>query len=351
MRALQVLRIGPSCTVQDRGRVGYLGQGLSQGGAADTLALAEGAALLRQDAGLAALEMAGIGGQFEASAPMRIALTGAEMVATLDGTPLVWNASHRIEPGQRLEIGAAKRGVYGYLHVGGGFATHVQLGARAAHLVAALGAPVAEGDTLPVGAEVLPAARQVTGLGLRVADRFSGGELRLVESFQSDLFPAEVRRRFSETPFTPGRRASRMALQLMSEGAGFAAEGQLNVLSEIIVPGDVQMTGDGRPFLLLREAQTTGGYPRIGTVLPCDLSRAVQAAAGAVLRFRWVTLEEGLAQQAAHEAAVAGLPSACRPLLRDPADMADLLSYQLIGGVVSAAADPFEPRDEPGAET
>ncbi|WP_367834110.1 hypothetical protein [Phaeobacter inhibens] len=184
-----------------------------------------------------------------------------------------------------------------------------------------------------------------------MADRFSGGELRLVESFQSDLFPAEVRRRFAETPFTPGRRASRMALQLMSEGAGFAAEGQLNVLSEIIVPGDVQMTGDGRPFLLLREAQTTGGYPRIGTVLPCDLSRAVQAAAGAVLRFRWVTLEEGLAQQAAHEAAVAGLPSACHPLLRDPADMADLLSYQLIGGVVSAAADPFEPRNEPGAET
>ncbi|APG46079.1 biotin-dependent carboxyltransferase family protein [Phaeobacter porticola] len=342
MRALKVLRIGLSCTVQDCGRPGYLGQGMSQGGAADMQALAEGAALLRQDGGMAALEMAGFGGSFEAREPMRIALTGAEMAATLDGAPLVWNASHRIEPGQRLEIGAAKRGVYGYLHVGGGFATPQRLGARAAHLVAALGAPVAEGDTLPVGDEITPAARQVTGLGLTVADRFSGGELRLVESFQSDLFPPEVRRRFAETVFTPGRRASRMALQLMSEGEGFAAEGQLNVLSEIIVPGDVQMTGDGQPFVLLREAQTTGGYPRIGTVLPCDLARVTQAAAGTALRFRWVSLDEGLAQQAAHEAAVARLPSACRPLLRDPADMGDLLSYQLIGGVISAEADPFE---------
>ncbi|MFV1592655.1 biotin-dependent carboxyltransferase family protein [Phaeobacter sp. JH20_36] len=351
MRALRVLRIGPSCTVQDGGRVGYIGQGLSQGGAADRLALAEGAALLRQDAGLAALEMAGMGGLFEATEPMRIALTGAEMQATLDGAPLVWNGSHRIEPGQRLEIGAARRGVYGYLHLGGGLATPQRLGGRSTHLVAALGAPLAEGDILPVGEETTPAARRVTGLCLDVADRFSGGELRLVESFQSDLFDPAVRRRFAETPFTPGRRASRMALQLMSEGEGFAAAGQLNVLSEVIVPGDVQMTGDGRPFLLLREAQTTGGYPRIGTVLPCDLSRAVQAAAGAVLRFRWVSLAEGLAQQAAHDAALARLPSACRPLLRDPADMADLLSYQLIGGMVSAAADPFEPRDEPGAET
>ncbi|MFS4580915.1 biotin-dependent carboxyltransferase family protein [Phaeobacter sp. C3_T13_0] len=342
MRALKVLRAGPSCTVQDQGRIGYLGQGLSQGGAADTLALAEGAALLRQDPRMAALEMAGMGGVFEASEPMRIALTGAAMAVTLDGAQLIWNASHRIEPGQRLEIGAAKRGVYGYLHVGGGIATPERLGARAAHLVAALGAPVAVGDTLPVGDETLPVARQATGLCLDVADRSSGGELRMVESFQSDLFEDGVRRRFAQTLFSPGRRASRMALELTAEGEGFAAEGQLDVLSEVIVPGDVQMTGDGRPFLLLREAQTTGGYPRIGTVLPCDLSRAVQATAGTTLRFRWVSLEEGLAQQAAHDAAITRLPSACRPLVRDPADMADLLSYQLIGGAISAEADPFD---------
>ena len=72
-------------SASDRGRPGFLDKGLSQGGAADVLALAEGAALLRQDPGLAALEMGGMGGTFEATGALSIALTGAPMNATLDG--------------------------------------------------------------------------------------------------------------------------------------------------------------------------------------------------------------------------------------------------------------------------
>ena len=132
-----------------------------------------------------------------------------------------------------------------------------------------------------------------------------------------------------------------MGVELVSEGEGFAAAGQLNILSEIIVPGDVQMTGDGKPFILLREAQTTGGYPRIGTVLPCDLFRAAQAQAGEALRLRWVSLDEGLNIQAKFDQAMKALPSACTALVRDPATMQDLLSYQLISGAISAGADPF----------
>ena len=337
MTALHVLQVGPSVTLQDQGRPGRLDQGISCGGAADLLALAEGAALLQQDPGLAALEMAGLGGSFEAQADLRIALTGAPMVARCDGETLAWNASHRIAAGQRLEIGPARRGVYGYLHVGGGFDSAPFLGARATHLISGIGKPLSIGYVLPIGADK---AVEV-GLTLEAQERFGGGELRIVESFQTGLFADDVRRRFSETEFRRGARANRMGVELVSDGPGFAAAGQLNILSEIIVPGDVQMTGDGKPFILLREAQTTGGYPRIGTVLPCDLFRAAQAQAGDTLRLRWVSLEEGLAAQETYERQLKALPGSCRPLLRDPALMPDLLSYQLIGGAVSAYADPF----------
>ncbi|OIQ31763.1 MAG: urea amidolyase [Roseobacter sp. MedPE-SWchi] len=341
MSALKVLRIGPLASIQDQGRPGQLQQGVSRGGAADLLALAEGAALLRQKADLAALEMAGIGGLFEATAPLRIALTGAPMQASLDGENLAWNASHQMQAGQKLEIGAARQAVYGYLHLGGGIDSSVQLGARAVHLMSGLGSPVAVGDLLPCGADP---GREV-GLGLQAEDRFQGGALRIVAGFQSDLFDAEVRARFADTAFKRGGRANRMGVEMVSGGAGFAAAGQLNILSEIILPGDVQMTGDGKPFVLLREAQTTGGYPRIGTVLPCDLSKVAQAQTGVDLQFTWVTLEEGLAIQAKHDALVKALPATCKPLLRDPARMQDLLSYQLVGGVVSAQADPFDTGD------
>jgi biotin-dependent carboxylase-like uncharacterized protein len=337
MSGLKILRIGPAASVQDMGRPGLLGQGISQGGAADTLALAEGAALLRQDPGLAALEMGGMGGEFEATGPLRIALTGAPMAAVLDGAALTWNALHRMEAGQRLTIGAARAGVYGYLHLGGGIATEPVLGARAVHLMAGLGRAAEAGDLLPAG----PDPNSETGLVLVAEDRFKGGELRIVESFQSHLFPEAVRARFAATAFSRGSRANRMGVEMVSEGVGFAAEGQLNILSEVILPGDVQMTGDGKPFVLLRECQTTGGYPRIGTVLPCDLPKAAQAQAGTPLRFRWVSLEDGLEIQSRFRKSLKGLPAACRPLVRDPAAIRDLLSYQLISGAVSAGADPF----------
>ncbi len=338
MNGLKIIRIGPAASVQDLGRPGLLGQGVSRGGAADVLALAEGAALLRQDAGLAALEISGLGGEFEATGPLRIALTGAPMDAAIDGANVPWNASHHLQAGQRLTLGSVRKGNYAYLHLGGGIQTGEYLGSRSAHLSAGLGSAAAAGDLLPVGKDT----NRECGLVLDPGSRFHGGTLRLVESFQSALFSAEERARFAETEFKRGTRANRMGVEVLPDGPGFAAQGQLNILSEVIVPGDVQMTGDGKPFVLLRECQTTGGYPRIGSVLPCDLPIVAQASAGAVLRFQWVTLEDGLNAQARFQTQLASLRGACRPLLRDPAGMADLLSYNLIGGAVSARADPFD---------
>lgn len=329
--SLRVLRIGPACTIQDRGRAGYLDQGLSRSGAADLIALHEGAALLGQSPELAALEMAGMGGEFEATQDMRIALTGAPMECSIDGAPAVWNASHQLLNGQRLSLGAVTRGSYGYLHLGGGIATELFLASRAVHLTAKVGQAVQVGDVLPCGPDSGDAGQK-----LPQWDRLQGGTLHVVRSFQSNLFDEATLTRFEQTEFNRGLRANRMGMQLDSDGEGFAAKGQLNILSEVITPGDIQMTGTGNPFILLSECQTTGGYPRIATVLPCDLPRAAQTPAGGAIRFKFVTLDEAAELQAAFARDLARLPSKTEALVRDPHDISDLLSYQLISGVVSA---------------
>ncbi|WP_170775808.1 biotin-dependent carboxyltransferase family protein [Ruegeria lacuscaerulensis] len=329
--SLSVLRIGPACTIQDQGRTGYLDQGLSRSGAADITALHEGAALLAQSPDLAALEMAGMGGEFEATLGTDIALTGAPMQASIDGSPAMWNASHRLEPGQRLSIGAATQGTYGYLHLSGGIDTPLFLGSRAAHLTAKVGRAVQAGDQLPAKGGAGRA-----GMKLRPDDRFSGGRLRVLASFQTSLFDQDTLDRFALTSFQRGARANRMGMQLESAGEGFAANGQLNILSEVITPGDIQMTGTGNPFILLPECQTTGGYPRIATVLPCDIARAAQTPAGGEIRFEFVSLEEAITLHAAYLADLERLPGRVEPMIRDPRDIPDLLSYQLIGGVISA---------------
>ena len=335
MSGLVVHRIGPIATVQDMGRPGFLKQGLSRGGAVDRLALLEGAALLRQDPSLAALEMAGTGGEFEATGPVRIALSGAPMAATIDGQGVAWNANHRLLKGQRLTIGAAKSGVYGYLHLGGGIDAPEFLGARSAHLLAGIGRMAQAGDVLKGGRD----KGDITGLGLKVTDRFNGGRVRVVPSVQTGLFAAETLQRFENTGFARGPRANRMGVEMLSDGGGFTADGQLNILSEVIVPGDIQMTGDGLPFVLLPECQTTGGYPRIATVIPCDLPLVAQAPDGAPVKFEFITLDQALVAQAQYETAISALPGLCKPLIRDVADMHDLLSYQLISGAISAHWD------------
>ncbi|MCT4555437.1 MAG: urea amidolyase [Pelagimonas sp.] len=323
---------GPGVSVQDGGRVGLLSQGLSRGGAADRLALAEGAALLSQPIG-AALEMAGYGGKFRTTAPARIALTGAPMRAILDGVPLAWNASHLLPDGAMLEIGATLEGSFGYMTVGGGFDLPEQLGAVSAHLNAGLGRACQPGDQIPLGRD--SHNPDEVGWALDVAPRWQGGALRVVPSLQTDLFPHPERARFETTAFTRDARGNRMGMRLLPPQAGFGLQGGQTILSEIITPGDLQIPGDGAPFLLLSECQTTGGYPRIGTVIPADMPKAAQTPAGAPLRFAFVTRESALEAEARFRQDIAKLSARRHRLIRDPADCPDLLSLNLISGVLT----------------
>ncbi|MDJ0822417.1 MAG: urea amidolyase [Paracoccaceae bacterium] len=330
-RSVIVHKPGPGVTMQDTGRPGFLAYGLSRGGAADRLALAEGAALLRQDEALPAIEMAGYGGTFAFTTPTRIALTGAPMRCTLDGEPLAWNASHAVAPGQLLEIGGVQAGVYGYLSIGGGIAVPPRLGGSGAHLAAGLGAVLTDGANLPLA----PDSKSETGLCLTPTSRLDGGTLRILPSLQTDVFPPETRERFTYTEFTRDARGNRMGVRLVPPEEGFGlTEGQ-TILSEVIVTGDIQIPGDGAPYILLSECQTTGGYPRIGTVIPADLPKVAQTPPGAKLRFEFVTREAALQAETHYRKHLTGLRSQVRPRLRDPYDMPDLGAYTLISGAIT----------------
>lgn len=334
---LLVHSAGPGVTIQDLGWHGHMALGLSRGGAADRRALYEAAALLGSAPDLAVIEMAGFGGVFEASAPMHIALVGAPMQADLDGVPVIWNAVMALAPGQRLRIGAARSGVYGYLAVAGGFQTRQMLGARSTLRAAGLGHVIAPGDQLPVG----PAGpNNRAGLHLVPEARFDGGRVRILPSAQTELFDAETRTRFEGTTFTRDPKGNRQGVKLTQPDAGFASAAGLSVLSEPILPGDIQITGDGTPFVLLSDCQTTGGYPRIGSVLPCDLPRVAQAAPGAEIQFEFISRTAAQEAETRAHAETAGLGRRCVPLVRAPGDV-DLMGLQLISGAITG----FEEKD------
>lgn len=331
MTVLTIQRADGILTVQDMGRPGHVAQGLSRGGAMDRMALIEAAALLGAPAPLPGIEMAGAGGIFTVSVPCRIALTGAPMTAALDDTPLRWNATHLIEPGQRLRLAGMTAGIHGYLVPAGGIATPEWLNSRAAHLAIGIGATLTTGTQLPLAPDPLPdhPPRAIT-----VRQRFSGGIVRIMDGAQTSLFDDAVIADFLQTEFIRAPRGNRQGIQLEAR-ARFASGHAGGLASDMIGPGDVQMTGDGVPYVLMAECQTMGGYPRIGTVIPADLPIVAQAAPGTRLRFQRLSVEQGDALYRNEQQLLAEAAARCETLIRNPADMTDLLSYQLVGGVTA----------------
>ena len=175
--AVTLLACGPGLTVQDLGRPGLAAVGVSQGGAADPLALYEAAALLGLPAPGACLELAGTSARLRLSQDHRVALTGAPREASCDGRTLRWNASHTLPSGAEIEIGAAGPGVYAYLSFAGGIATEPELGGRGAHLACGIGGMLGAGASLPLGPDPAPGAG---ALALPSPDRFAGGVVRLI---------------------------------------------------------------------------------------------------------------------------------------------------------------------------
>ena len=329
MPTLNILKAGPSLTVQDHGRPGWKAQGLSTGGAADPLALLEAAALLGTDPRNAGIEMMGIGGRFQVDEGTRIALTGAMMDAEIDGVPLAHNATTFLPAGATLSIGAAKKGVYGYLSIAGGIATHPVLNSRAAHLTAGIGAGLNAGETLAFGADP---DRTRAPQKLPASARLGGGMIRVMQGPQTDFFARESRDAFAATTFTRNPRGNRQGIRLDYGTGDLGVESGLTYVSDLIVPGDIQIAGQGVPFILLAECQTIGGYPRIGSVVPADLPCVAQAAAGTALQFRFVTVEEADQSARTRTDTLRDLTRLCQPAIRDPHDIADLLRYQLISG-------------------
>ncbi len=329
MPQLTVHSAGPGVTVQDLGRPGWKAQGLSTGGAADPLAVLEAAALLGANPSDAIIEMMGFGGVFSVDQGVRIALTGAQMQARIDGEKLNHNTSYFLPAGAKLTIGGAQKGVFGYLAIAGGIMTQPVMGSRATHLTAGIGKRLVAADHLPIGQDP---NRMHAPMKLVTENRFDGGLIRIMPGPQTDFFSTQTRAAFCAKVFRRSPRGNRQGIRLDYDGDGFATQGGLTQMSDLIVPGDIQMTGQGVPYVLLAECQTIGGYPRIGSVIPADLPKIAQAAPGTSLQFRFLTVEEADATAQSTQTILKNLAGLCTPLLRDPHDIADLLRYQLISG-------------------
>ena len=356
---LKVLAPGLHTTVQDLGRPGYQAIGVPVSGALDGVSLGLANALVGNPAGAPALEVLISGPTFEVAADtVRVALAGAgaslaigsqRSAASPDAVSpsAAWARGAektRAEAGQSLtlprgetvEVVVGRQSACCYLAVEGGVAVPLVLGSASTYVRAALGGlngrALRQGDFVP-----LAAARASERAELRLSTPMPGtGDqpIRVVLGPQQEHFTEAAVAALFDAEFRISQSADRMGMRL--DGPLLQLSRGWDIVSDAIATGAIQVPGSGQPILLLADHQTTGGYPKIATVVSADLPVVGRRRPGDALRFTAVTVEAAEELCRAEERRLSGLVAALEPITRRPGiDLGSLYDGNLISGVVS----------------
>lgn len=331
MSTLTIRQAAAGLTVQDGGRRGYRRYGVSGSGAIDRFALAVANALVGNSADAAAIEIAGAGGVVTAEdGPVTLAFAGPDCGARLGDTALRPGVAFRLNPGEPLRFGPVRGGNYGYLGLGGGIVGTGVMGSHAMHRRSGIGgAGLAEGDRIALG-DGPSRLLAFTGAAPVAPD-----VIRVMAGPQDDHFTPEALAALTSSPYRVTTQLDRMGCRL--DGPALAHVSGYNIVSDGIVPGHIQVPGDGLPIVLLRDCQTVGGYPKIATIISADLDRFAQLPPGSAVRFALVDGAEARRAAAGFAAAVAAIPDT---LVDAAGDLSSkrLLGLNLVGGWIDGQA-------------
>lgn len=335
---LRILSAGPGSTVQDGGRHGYLRYGVTGAGPMDPFAHALANRALGNPAGAAAIEVS-LGG-LEVTAedgPLTLAFAGGAFSAQLDGQALPAAAIMRIEPGAKLKLRAGSAGSWCYLAVAGGLSLPLVLGSASTHTRTGIGGvagrALVTGDAIAAGQ---PATGEIeTGAIQAPLLERPAETIRVILGPQDDYFAPDQIAAFLAGPWTVSARGDRMACFL--EGPTLSHARGFNITSDGIAMGAIQVPGEGQPIVLMADRQSTGGYPKIATIIGPDLGRLAQARPGTTIRFRAVTHAEAVAARSEEHAFLSGtIP--VEPLIRTHFTSEFLLGLNLVDGYIDAHA-------------
>ncbi|WP_086980837.1 5-oxoprolinase subunit C family protein [Vibrio aphrogenes] len=298
---LRIIKAGPLSLLQDLGRIGYQGIGVTVGGPMDEHAFRWANHLLGNAQQATQIEITLGGFQAEFTQATQIALTGADMHAKLDETPLQPWASYHVPAGSVLTCQMAKQGVRAYLAIQGGFVAPDILGSCATVVRDQLGGLQGDGQALKKG-DVIDYQAAGSGLLRQVPMRFiphywAPGSapcvLDVLAGYQYAAFSIASRQQFFRSIYDVTPSCDRMGYRLSGKAIHYDGA---SLISEGIALGAIQIPADGQPIVLMADHQTIGGYPKIGCLTRMSVSKLAQCPPNAQVRFQLIEREQAEAQ-------------------------------------------------------
>ena len=303
--SLSLTRAGFLTSVQDLGRNGFRQFGVSLGGALDVFALRVANLLAGNDESDAGLEITLGGLRMRFEDKRVIAWCGGEFDVRVGSTPLPAGHSCLLNADDELTINQPKVGCRAWLTISGGIDVPFVLGSRSTDLRANFGGldgrALRDGDGLPLGKQS-EFSRSLIDLlrEQRVASWSSPAEwsssaktetvLRIIRGVDWSRFNDVTIQRLTRDAFVVSSDSDRMGVRF--DGPELRRNDDVDLVSEAVAPGTIQVPPNGRPILLLGDCQTIGGYPKIAHVITVDLPLAVQLHAGDRVRFSEVSIAD-----------------------------------------------------------
>jgi biotin-dependent carboxylase-like uncharacterized protein len=332
MSKLVITAIGPASSVQDGGRYGAQRYGLTPSGAMDRIALAAANTLVGNAPFAAGIEIGPFGAAFTArEGAVRVALVGASRSADIAGRAVASDTSMTLADGETLTLGFARGGSFSYLAIEGGIKGEPVFGSLSVNARAGLGSPYPR--PLQAGDELQ--TRAASGAAERRIDLPAAvdGPIRLVMGPQDDEF-GDATKLFLDSEWKISATSDRMGYRL--DGPVIKHLHGHNIVSDGTVNGSIQVPGNGAPIVLMPDRGTSGGYPKIATVISADLGRFAQIPAGKGFRFKAVGMAEAQAEARKFSDLLRTLPDRLRLIDTFDLNIEALQDANVAGSAVSA---------------
>ncbi|QGG48534.1 biotin-dependent carboxyltransferase family protein [Heliorestis convoluta] len=292
---VEVLESGLYTTIQDKGRYGYQAAGIPVSGAMDSFALQVANRLVGNETNRGALEMTLQGPTLLFEEDCEVAITGADMTPTLNDQPVPLWVNLYIPKGSILRFGYAQKGCHTYLAVAKGWKVPEKFGSTSTYVRGAIGGyhgrVIKRGDILLLNQnQVNQEAEKKMELRALEPNRTpqynNKIKVAVIAGPQAEYFTDEAWQTFYRQVYRLTTAANRMGYPLEPvEGKLLTRKSNKEMISDATAVGAIQVPPNGQPIVLMADRQTTGGYPKIATVISAHISRIAQAQPGSLIQF------------------------------------------------------------------
>lgn len=276
---IKVLEEGFFTTIQDRGRFGYRHIGVPVSGAMDAYAAHLANSLLENETTAALLEITMTGPKLRFEVPTHIAITGASMPAFINDKEISRYTVVGVQKGDILTFDHPAEGLRVYIGVRDGVLTEQVLGSRSYYW------PITKERSLRTGMEIpinTSAHFEPRITDMQMTETFHKPKIAVSPGPEMDLLSKNELDKLLRSTFHIAKENNRMAYQLEETVAGH----KVDMLTSATLPGTVQLTPSGKLIILMRDAQTTGGYPRILQLSAQAISHLAQKKQGDMVKFK-----------------------------------------------------------------